>query len=380
MFISKIEIENYRNIEKAIIEPARGTTVIYGRNGQGKTNALEAVNFFAQGRSFRTRREKELIRGFPGIDGLKPDFPETPPDFARIAVCYTSDGRQNVSEVVISRDGQKKMSRNGVVITRMAEFIGSLRAVLFAPEHMTLVKGGPSERRTFVDLAVSQFNPVYLASLQRYNRLLEQRNALLRDWKTLSQASKDSLSTYSPRMAKEAAYITSQRASYLEKLDVRVRELVSEMTMGREKICIVYGGCHTEAEFSRAFDDFMNRDIEAGITTGGPHREDFEILMNGASARQLASQGQQRTIVLAVKIGESRIARDVSGEYPVCLFDDVMSEIDGGRRAFILQSFPERQVIVTCCDDNLPAGNDESTKYYRVERGRFELQSREGTG
>ncbi|MFA6947561.1 MAG: DNA replication and repair protein RecF [Eubacteriales bacterium] len=373
MIIEKFGVADYRNIQKAFITPAPGVTVLCGKNGQGKTNMLEAINIFAQGRAYRTRRERELIRG---VSGMSSDYAvaegETPP-CAHLKLTWLDRELRNEQELYIARDTSKndgstvkKMLRNGSPITKMTDFIGRFRAVLFSPEHLSLVKGGPGERRTFLDLAISQFNPVYLGSLQRYNALLAQRNALLRDWKRTTPAMQQSLYTYSPRMAREAALITKTRDDYIRRLDEHMRNIVAEMTGGHERLRINYDGARTEEQFDKIFNDYIARDIENGTTGAGPHREDFTLIMNGVPARTLASQGQQRTVTLAMKLSEGEIARELSGEYPVFLFDDVLSEIDAGRRNYILSALDGRQVIITACEDTIKAD-----RVYRVSLGKF---------
>lgn len=370
MYVTKIKLRRYRNIYEAEVIPARGVTVLRGDNGQGKTNLLEAVNVFSLGRPYRTRREKELIYGIGGgrvVNGRRLG-PGESSDFAEAALTFADDkGRETVTEITWFLDGTKRIIREGARL-KPSELIGRFRAVLFSPDDLTLVKEGPSGRRAFFDFAVSQLDQKYLASLTRYNHILSQRNALLRGYKTTDGSARAALPAYTPYLAREAAYITKVRGRYLELFSASAESIYSDMTGGQEKFAAAYLGQRTEEEFAQLFQDFESRDIEYGTTTTGPHRDDYSLLLNGVPARQMASQGQQRSIVLSMKLAQGEVMKASSGEYPVFLFDDVLSEIDSRRREYLLGSMKEgdRQMIITTCEKNIPGD-----MVYEVEKGKF---------
>lgn len=372
MHLTSLNLTNYRNILSAEFVPAEGVTILHGRNGQGKTNILEAVNAFAQGRPYRTRHEKDLLYGIAGTANGEAVTPDKIAQFTRAEAEFVSgDGKTTHETMVWAADGTKKLTRDDIP-ARPADFIGRFRTALFSPENLQLVKGGPGQRRAFLDLAISQLDPLYLASLTRYNKALMQRNALLKSWRSLDAASRQSLQSYTPVMAKEAAYITDKRESYVRQMSDIAAKIYSDMTDNAELMKAFYRGRRSEDEFSMLFRDYENRDVDAGMTLIGPQRDDMTVLLDGVPARQMASQGQQRAIVLSLKLAEGEISREISGEYPVFLLDDVLSEIDAPRREYLMGELAEggRQVIITTCESEI-----KGDKIYEVEKG--EIRERE---
>ena len=372
MYLTKLTLVNYRNILSAEFEPARGVTVLHGRNGQGKTNVLEAVNAFAQGRPYRTRHEKDLLYGIAGTANGENVTPDRIAQFTRADAEFVSGEDKTTRESIVwAADGTKKLTRDDIP-SRPSEFIGRFRTALFSPENLQLVKGGPGMRRAFLDLAISQLDPAYLASLTRYNKALTQRNALLKSWRGLDAASRQSLQSYTPVMAKEAAYITDRRENYVRRLSEEAARIYSDMTDNAELMKAFYRGRRTEDEFAMLFRDYENRDVDAAMTLIGPQRDDITVLLDGIPARQMASQGQQRAIVLSLKLAEGEISRESTGEYPVFLLDDVLSEIDAPRREYLMGELAAggRQVIITTCESEI-----KGDKIYEVEKG--ELTARE---
>ena len=382
MHAIKLKLENYRNIAAAELEFSRGVNLIYGANGQGKTNTLEAVNIFAQGRAFRTRSDKELVRrtfepGEPlkGAEEIKTAGGKQlaaakAAEYAAVLLDFEDRSGKASYAYYASSDGRNSRMANGVRVRSGADFIGRFRAVLFSPEHLELVKGGPNVRRAFFDIAISQLDPLYLGSLSRYLRMVEQRNALLRGWHSASESTKAALDTYTPGMAKEAAYITAARSKYAERADKYVRKVISDMTSGTEKPALNYDGQKSEQDFQQIFDAMRQRDIDRGTTTCGPHRDELTITIGGLPARSFASQGQQRSIALALKLAEGEICRERCGEYPVFLLDDILSELDPGRRAYIMSCLNNRQVIITSCENTMDELKSADS-VFRAEGGRI---------
>nr|MCR5264819.1 DNA replication and repair protein RecF [Clostridiales bacterium] len=213
--------------------------------------------------------------------------------------------------------------------------------------------------------------PAYLASLTRYNKALTQRNALLKSWRGLDAASRQSLQSYTPVMAKEAAYITDRRENYVRRLSEEAARIYSDMTDNAELMKAFYRGRRTEDEFAMLFRDYENRDVDAAMTLIGPQRDDITVLLDGIPARQMASQGQQRAIVLSLKLAEGEISRESTGEYPVFLLDDVLSEIDAPRREYLMGELAAggRQVIITTCESEI-----KGDKIYEMEKGELTVR------
>lgn len=339
MICRKVIYRNFRNIAYAELQPSEGVTVLNGANGQGKTNTLEGIFLFAGGRSFRTVHENELVR-----------FGE---EFAQIDMIY-HDGHRDctMSLRFVPKAGKRFCRKNGVPLTKLSEMVGNFRAVLFCPEHLAIVRDGPAVRRRFLDTALSQTDAVYLRSLQKYNAVLNQRNALI---KMARERRDDSIflstaSLWSEQLAEEAEKISEKRSAYVEKLSDHVAAILSDMTCGREQVSLTYQVPRTKEEYLRLLTDNVERELRFGATLYGTHKDDILVHLGGKEARSFGSQGQQRSIALAMKIAEGELSREVTGEYPVFLFDDILSELDASRRAYLLSGMEGRQVIITSCD------------------------------
>lgn len=347
MYCNGITLTDFRNIESACVVFDPGVNVLYGNNAQGKTNLLEAVYYAALGKSFRGQHAPEVIRF--GTEG------------AVLSLDYTAAGRAQNITMRLFHNRARAVERNKVRVSKMSELLGSFRAVLFCPEHLSLIKGGPSERRQFLDIAVSASEPVYLATLQRYAQILKQRNALIKKGKDDPKLFYETVDLWSAQLAREAAYIARSRARYVTRAEKFVKKCFADMTGERELPSLLYlgpnknGGDYedvyaTEKLIYDKLTQNRERELAAGATLWGVHKDDIDVELNGHSARLFASQGQQRSLALALKIAEGEICREDCGEYPVFLFDDVLSELDSRRRAYLLEQMVGKQVIMTACE------------------------------
>ena len=335
MHITNFQAQNYRNVATASINFCPGVNLLWGDNAQGKTNLLEGIYTFARGKSFRGASDSELCRF--GTDG-----------YSLSLTCHT--GGRAVTLGYRYAGGTRERRLGGAPVSRLSEMIGHFRAVLFYPDHLQLVKGGPGERRLFLNIAISQLDPLYLASLSRFEKLLANRNALLKDAQKLGFLDRDLLAAYSEGMAAECATIAAVRERYISSLERESEALLHALSSGRERLTLRYTGGGTKEDYEKKLTSSLDREIAAGCSLFGVHRDEMDILLNDIDARAYASQGQKRSLVLSLKLGEGEVARARSGEYPVFLFDDVLSELDEGRRAFILSDAGERQVIMTSCE------------------------------
>ena len=358
MICKSITYKNFRNIEEGVIEFSPETTILCGKNAQGKTNILEGVYLFAQGKSHRAGRETELIR-----------FGE---ERAVLEMVYESSGREQKLRMEITGGKRKLCEKNGVKLDKLSELIGNFRAVMFCPEHLSIVKDGPSERRAFLDVAISQLRPVYLKTLQRYNLILLQRNALLKSAK--SGGSTETLDAWSYQLAEYSAFIAKTRYEYTEKLSKIASDLYDDLTDGKETLSLSYhgtsrlGGDYGDTEriknvYYRQLTENVEREILLGSTQYGVHKDDVDIFLDGREARYFASQGQQRSIVLTMKLSEGEYSKNETGEYPVLLLDDILSELDPVRRAYVISGIKNRQVIITACDTSVQRRLKEGKKY-----------------
>ena len=365
MECNAIRIKNFRNIEVAEIEFDSGVNILAGDNAQGKTNLLEAISFTALGKSFRTSHEEDLIRF--GAES------------AEISLDFTDSSRRQNITVRMMPGRRRRIEQNKVKVGRLSDIVGAFRTVLFCPEHLSLVKDGPGERRGYLDIALSQLYPVYLKSLQRYNQILKQRNQLIRNAEDDRKTFNETVEFWSQQLAHEAAVIARYRAQYLKRAEKHIRACFDEMTNERELPEAVYAGSShkepesyedTEQTEREYFDMLMahhDREIGAGSTLWGIHKDDIDIRINGRSARSFASQGQQRSLALAMKLAEGEVCAEITGEKPVFLFDDVFSELDSTRRAYLSGKITNRQVIITTCEPSGIVGG----KMIRVENGRY---------
>lgn len=341
MTVKSVSYRSFRNIESAVIEPSGGINLLYGANAEGKTNALEGIYMFACGRSFRGAKEKELIRFGDEAAAVKLEF--------------TDKRRSHCLEIRTAGNGRRVFIRNGVPMKRLSEFVGCFRAVLFCPQHLEIIKSGPAERRQFTDSALTQLYPDYVRALQRYNRILKERNSLIKSYFENPGSFDSTIGIWNEQLGDAAETVALQRYEYVKKLNESAKAVFSDMTSGREVPELKYTEPKSADEYKRLLENGTEREIRAGTTLFGPHRDDITVTLNGREARLYASQGQQRSIALAMKLAEGEISARESGEYPVFLFDDVLSELDNERRSYLLGGLCGRQVIMTSCENG--AGN-----------------------
>ncbi len=344
MFVNSVELNNFRNIASLKLDAHSGVNVIYGENAQGKTNILESIWLFTGCKSFRGSKDIDFI-----------NFNK---DIAKIELNFSDNLRKKTSEITFG-DKKKLIKHNGVELKSTGELIGSFYCVIFSPDHLSLIKAGPSERRKFTDTALCQLKPSYAKALAGYKRALVQRNALLKDIH-LSTELYDMLDMWDIKLSEFSALVISERLKYLDILSLYSKDIYSGISERKEEISVKYSLCDSlDKNISK--EDLFNiqleklkkarkEDILLKTTTVGPHRDDIEILINSVSARSFGSQGQQRSCALSLKLGESEIIKKITGETPVALLDDVMSELDEKRQDYILNHIKDRQVFLTCCD------------------------------
>ena len=344
MFIKRFKAENFRNIESCDISFSEGVNLLYGNNAQGKTNAVEGIYIFARGKSFRASEDKELVKF--GKEGF------------RIYIEYKDKNGENSLEYsFFGRERRRK--KNGYRLEKIKEMIGNFKAVLFYPDDLGLVKDSPEERRAFINVAISQCYDVYINYYSNYKKALENRNCLLKMASKGLYVEENELISWSYYMAEYASYIYLMRKEYIEKLGIYVKNIMNDISEGNEEVELFYKSDIKEEkeeralileEYKRIFTAEIERERAAGTSLFGIHRDDIVININGKSARLYASQGQQRSIVLALKLGEGEVNRDICGEYPVFLFDDVLSELDEKRKKYVIDGIGERQIIITSCE------------------------------
>ena len=262
----------------------------------------------------------------------------------------------------------------GDISEKLSEFIGHFRAVIFCPSHLSLVKDGPSVRRSFIDTAISQIQPSYVALLQKYNSILSQRNALIKNAYFQRDVFDSTVEYWSDQLAEAAERISKKRAWYTDLLSRYSDELIRDMTCEKEQLRITYRSEKTKDEYLRELMSNHEREIKYGSTLYGVHKDDLDIVLCGHEARSFASQGQQRSIALALKLSEGEISRKECGSYPVFLLDDVLSELDERRREYILSGLSDRQTFITSCNEEDFKGIDNAVTY-TVKQGEFAIRN-----
>jgi len=366
MIIKKFSAENFRNIEKESISFSSGVNLLYGDNAQGKTNVIEGVYLFSRGKSFRAKEDKELLKF------EKEGF--------RISIDFSSEkGDEKLEYSLFGKERLRK--KNGYKISKIKDMIGSFKAVLFSPDDLSLVKSSPEERRNFLNVAISQIYPSYIDIYSNYKKALDNRNYILKQASQGRFYDEKEFLSWSEYMSEYASYIYMMRRDYINKAEFYSDKVIKDISDGNENINLFYKSDIEEdlyekekikKEYIKIFSEKTEKEKNAGITLFGPHRDDMEININGKSSRIFASQGQQRSIVLSLKIAEGEIIKELCGEYPVFLFDDVLSELDEKRKRYIIKGKGEKQILISSCekDENIFFAD----RVIKVSQGKYEIE------
>ncbi|MBQ5837231.1 MAG: DNA replication/repair protein RecF [Clostridia bacterium] len=343
MHVEHLSLKNFRNAVDSEIEFSKGVNVICGANAAGKTNILEAIFYLAAGKSFRNCKDRELITF--GCDK------------GSVAMRFFGNNAKIKMSATLSKSGRRVIKIGESAPLRMTEYIGRFRAVIFTPDHLSLVKGSPENRRRFLDLAISQSFPRYASTLSDYNRVLAQKNALLKRGNVIDGL----LEVYNEKLASLAATITVNRRKYIHRLETEAKKFLADMSNGKEDLTLGYqtqsGDLETQEEIKERyislFSEKMQYEKDHFLSHYGAHKDDFSVVINKKSARMYGSQGQQRSAVLALKLAEGELSAKLTGEYPVFLLDDILSELDKDRKEYILSRITDRQVIITGCESEI---------------------------
>lgn len=355
MKLRRIALDGFRNYTDFTADFSPGVNVIWGENAQGKTNLLEAIGFLSGARSHRARGDKELL-SFHRDQGT-------------ITAEVTSRGRDFLLEVQLFRGARRRLFVNHVKCKTAAELGGIVQTVLFCPEDLALIKAGAAERRSFLDHAICQLRPRYAEALAQYHKLLDHKTRILRDWEK-HPSLLDVLEDFNEAMARAGALVIHYRAHFVRKLAEKAAQIQTEFSGGRETLALHYATVSTVRDplgptvelyedLRRHQDNHAKAERDARSCLSGPHKDDLVARINGQPARQYASQGQTRTAALSLKLAERELFRDDTGQWPILLLDDVLSELDARRQDFVLRRITGGQVILTGCeapDGSFPEG------------------------
>ena len=359
MQIKKLFLQNFRNYEEENFVFTDGLNILFGKNAQGKTNCAEAVFYLCTGASLRIRHDKQLIR--LGAD--------------RARIVAEAENRYGTVTIEANIfENKRELKINGAKITKNADLMGHINSVFFSPGELRLIQDGPDERRRFMNISISQTSPGYYTALLRYNKILDQRNALLKN-KDASLIL-DTLPVWDEQLCKYAAVIVKKRVEFLDKLAPYAKEMHYFLTDGTEELCVApdkkWSGDEEEIAKTllRRFENNYEKDLRLGFTSVGPHRDDLDVTVGGIDAKAYASQGQTRTAALSIKLAEVEIFKELSGEYPVLILDDVMSELDLPRRKKLVKKISGLQTILTCTHAERVLYGSEANKI-RIENGKI---------
>lgn len=357
MYISELEIYNFRNYVLQKVQFQDGLNIICGKNAQGKTNLLEAIYLLSTGTSPRAVSDKEMIN----LDA----------DRARVSATVISNSGSKEVEMVLSKKEKKRATVNEMAIVKIGELLGNINTVYFSPDEMRLIKNSPEYRRRFMDIDLCQLSRSYFYTLNKYNKILKQRNALLKSDK--KQDVIDSIQIWSEQLAKEGAKIIKQRREFCSNISSYAKKIHSELTSGTEDLEISYQtsveskvDSEIEKELFESMMKNIERDMRLGFSSVGAQRDDINIMLSDIDVRTYGSQGQQRTATLSMKLAEIEIFEKINGEKPILLLDDVLSELDESRRVRLLEKAETLQTILTCTKAELIK---QKGKLFFVEKG-----------
>ena len=331
MWIKKIKIKNFRNYESEEINLEKNINIFYGQNAQGKTNIIESIFLCSLGKSFRTKKDKEMIK--------------LNEQNAVVEVEYEKSDRDGKIKIEIGN--KKNIYLNGIKIKKLSELLGNLNIVIFTPDDINILKGGPQNRRRFLDIMISQLRPNYMHILNLYIKTMEQRNNYLRQIKE-EHKDENLLEIWDEKLAEYAIKIYEYRKEFIEKIIKKLDIIHKNITNGEEQIELEYiTECDSKEKYLKLLKERRKLDIIKGFTTKGVHRDDFMIYINKKDIKIFGSQGQNRTAMLSLKLAELQVIYDEIGEYPILLLDDFMSELDKTRRKNFLENIEGTQVIIT---------------------------------
>lgn len=358
MILRRLTLKNFRNIAYDVIEFKDGVNLLVGKNGQGKTNILEAVSFCSYLKSFRAAKEEQLIR-----------FGE---QSAYIKLEYEDRGALQSIEVTINKDDKKELKQNGVTVSKNRDLIGAFLSVIFTPDHLNLIKEGPNKRRSFLDMAICALDIKYTDSLLKYQKILSQRNALLKK----ENVNDALLEVYDDKLCEEGSYIALKRAEYIKRLESFAKDIFENISKSNLKLKLLYiNQFAKEVESRQQIKEAMKSrllkmrraDIAMQMTTSGIQKDDLLILQSGKSLKFFGSQGQIRSAVLSLILAEGSVINEKYGVYPVIILDDILSELDRTRQKYIFNETPAAQTLLSTCDTMKAKGKGNVIK---IKEGR----------
>ena len=359
MYIKSIDLSNYRNYEHIHIDLDKGVNIFYGDNANGKTNILESIYLCGTTRSHRGSKDKEIIK----FDNEE----------SHIRMLFYKNDIDYQIDMHLRKDKSKGIAVNGVKLKKAAELLGILNIILFSPEDLSIIKNGPSDRRKFIDTELCQLDKVYLYNLTNYNKIVNQRNNLLKDIGFHPEL-RETLDVWDSQLISLGNKIIERRNKFVEELNEIIFVIHKNLTGEKENLIIKYEPNIKIEEFEEKLFNNREKDIKYKLTSVGPHRDDFDFYINDNDAKKYGSQGQQRTIALSLKLAEIKLVEKLTGNTPVLLLDDVLSELDSNRQNYLLNSIGNIQTIITCTglDEFVNSRIQIDTVYHVKDNSLFE--------
>lgn len=361
MFIKSLELKNYRNYDELSIDFSSGTNLLYGDNAQGKTNILEAVYLGATTKSHRGSKDRDIIQ-FNASE-------------SHIRIQYEKQDIMHQLDMHLKKNKAKGVAIDRIPIRKSSDLLGQIPMIFFSPEDLKIIKNGPSERRKFLDIELSQLESLYLYYLSKYNKILIQRNNLLKQL-SYQKHLMDTLEAWDIQLVKYGSEVIRYRKDFIAHLNLIIKGIHQKLTGNQEEIQLEY-------DSNVAYDEFLSEltrkrqiDLKYAATSVGPHRDDISFVVNGIDIRKFGSQGQQRTAALSLKLAQIQLVKEVMKDSPVLLLDDVLSELDSKRKIYLLESIRDTQTLITCTgldefiDQHLPI-----QRMFQIKAGKIVKQN-----
>lgn len=355
MIIKSLELADFRNYETINISFDKGTNILYGDNAQGKTNILEAIYVSATTKSHKGSKDKEIV-----------NFNK---EEAHIRTYLEKEDVEYRVDMHLRKNKSKGIAIDGQKIKKAADLLGLLNVVFFSPEDLAIIKNGPSERRRFADMELCQLDNFYLYNLNHYNKIINQRNKLLKDI-SFNPGLKETLNIWDSQLVSFGSKVIERRNLFTEQLCEIIGNIHNKLSGGKEELIVKYEPDVSIEEFENKMRENQEKDIRYKMTQSGPHRDDFSFIVNGIDIRKFGSQGQQRTAALSLKLSEIELVKKMIKDTPVLLLDDVLSELDSSRQNYLLNSIGEIQTIITCTGlDEFVNNRFEINRIFKVSNG-----------
>ena len=357
MIIKSLELSDFRNYETLSISFDKGTNILFGDNAQGKTNILEAIYVSATTKSHKGSKDKEII-----------NFNK---EEAHIRTYLEKEDVEYRVDMHLRKNKSKGIAIDGQKIKKAADLLGLLNVVFFSPEDLSIIKNGPAERRRFADMELCQLDSFYLYNLNNYNKIINQRNKLLKDM-YFNQNLKETLNIWDSQLVSYGSKIIEKREAFAKQLCEIIGDIHKKLSGGKEELIVNYEPDVKVDDFELKMKENQEKDIRFKLTSTGPHRDDFSFMVGNIDIRKFGSQGQQRTAALSLKLSEIELVRKITKDNPILLLDDVLSELDSNRQNYLLSTIGEIQTIITCTGlDEFVNNRFEIDKVFQIENGKI---------